>query len=108
MLVWKLVLASASGGESSWMRNTRMSSNGRMCVSVNEMEGPRPDADHCQEVRAEVDAMRRRTVIRKIRRTVASGGGWIFGAIALIVGLSIVAVNPVLQFMSLGYMLESG
>src|ERR1700732_3859633 len=77
-----------------------MSENGPMCVSVDEIEGRNPDGDHCQDVRAEVDATRRRSVVRKIGQRVASGGGWIFGAVALMVGLSIVAVIPVLQFIS--------
>jgi hypothetical protein len=85
-----------------------MSDNGPMCASVDEMEGRNPAAVHRQEVRAQVDAAQRRSVLRKIREMVAFGGGWIFGAAALMVGLSIVAVIPVLQFMSLGYMLESG
>jgi hypothetical protein len=85
-----------------------MSDNGLMCASVDEVEGRNPDAVHCQQLRAGIDATRRRSVVGKIGQRVASGGGWIFGAVTLIVGLSIVAVIPVLQFMSLGYMLESG
>jgi hypothetical protein len=85
-----------------------MSDDGPMCVSIDEIEARNPDADHCQEVRAEVEAARRRSVVRKIGQGIAPGGGWVYGAVALMVGLSIVAVIPVLQFMSLGYMLEAG
>src|SRR5262249_52844529 len=33
---------------------------------------------------------------------------WLFGAVAIIVGLAILAALPVLQFLSLGYLLEAG
>ena len=41
-------------------------------------------------------------------RRIVAGGEWLFGVAALMVGLSLVAVVPVLQLMSLGYMLEAG
>src|SRR5262249_10581492 len=33
---------------------------------------------------------------------------WLFGALALIVGLALMAAIPVVQFLSLGYLLEAG
>lgn len=33
--------------------------------------------------------------------------GWVFGLISLVVGLSVLAALPILQFLSLGYLLES-
>jgi hypothetical protein len=41
-------------------------------------------------------------------RTVASVLEWLFGAVALMVGLAVLAGLPVLQFLSLGYLLEAG
>ena len=41
-------------------------------------------------------------------RAIASTSDWIFGAVALIIGLSILAAVPVAQFLSLGYLLEAG
>jgi hypothetical protein len=39
---------------------------------------------------------------------VLSAGGWLFGALVLTVGLAALAGLPVLQFLSLGYLLEAG
>jgi hypothetical protein len=39
-------------------------------------------------------------------RSICSVSEWLFGALALIVGLSILAATPILQFLSLGYLLE--
>ncbi|HMF14540.1 MAG TPA: hypothetical protein VKE94_19625, partial [Gemmataceae bacterium] len=36
-----------------------------------------------------------------------SGLEWLFGVITLLVGLSVLAATPVLQFLSLGYLLEA-
>ncbi|OYV88644.1 MAG: hypothetical protein B7Z73_08125, partial [Planctomycetia bacterium 21-64-5] len=44
--------------------------------------------------------------IRKVARLVVSGTDWLFGAAALIVGLALLASYPVLQMLSLGYLLE--
>jgi hypothetical protein len=41
-------------------------------------------------------------------KTVASVLEWLFGAIALLVGLAVLAALPVVQFLSLGYLLEAG
>ena len=45
---------------------------------------------------------------RWLGRAIASTSDWIFGAIALILGLSILAAVPIAQFLSLGYLLEAG
>ena len=39
---------------------------------------------------------------------IASALEWLFGAMVLIVGLAVLAALPVLQFLSLGYLLEAG
>jgi hypothetical protein len=41
-------------------------------------------------------------------RAVGSMLEWLFGAMALMVGLAVLAALPVLQFLSLGYLLEAG
>src|SRR5437879_5794481 len=51
---------------------------------------------------------RRRSFFRVIWECVASGSEWLFGAAAIIVGLALLAALPVLQFLSLGYLLEAG
>jgi hypothetical protein len=45
--------------------------------------------------------------IRAGFRTVASAWEWCFGVVTLIVGLSVIAATPILQFASLGYLLEA-
>lgn len=54
---------------------------------------------------------RRLRRVRGLLRSLLSGGasalGWVFGVISLILGLSILAALPVIQFLSLGYFLES-
>src|SRR4051812_17681135 len=44
----------------------------------------------------------------RVVRGVGSAMGWLFGAAVLTVGLAALAALPVLQFLSLGYLLESG
>ena len=41
-------------------------------------------------------------------RAVASASDWVFGAVALTLGLSVLAATPVAQFLSFGYLLEAG
>jgi hypothetical protein len=53
-------------------------------------------------------AGRRRGFLRVIWDGAASGSEWLFGAAAIIVGLALLAALPVLQFLSLGYLLEAG
>ena len=40
-------------------------------------------------------------------KNLSSGFDWLFGLVSLLVGLSILATIPVIQFLSLGYLLES-
>jgi hypothetical protein len=46
--------------------------------------------------------------IRRLIRMSGSLVEWLFGALTLIIGLAALAVLPVLQFLSLGYLLEAG
>ena len=51
------------------------------------------------------------TVIRfagQVISTVGSGAEWLFGFVVLMVGLAILAALPIIQFLSLGYLLEAG
>ena len=43
----------------------------------------------------------------RVARGVASAAEWLFGLVSLVVGLSTLAALPLLQFLSLGYFLES-
>ena len=46
--------------------------------------------------------------VRRTYRGVASLLEWLFGAASLVVGLAVLAALPLLQFLSLGYLLEAG
>jgi hypothetical protein len=46
------------------------------------------------------------TLIVRLMRAVASAAEWLFGLASLLVGLSTLAALPILQFLSLGYLLE--
>ena len=63
------------------------------------------------EPEPEVAASRRRITLRGVARGtcrgIASGSEWLFGVLSLLLGLSILAALPVLQLLSLGYLLES-
>ncbi len=48
-----------------------------------------------------------RGLLRRLGSGTASALGWVFGVVSLILGLSILAALPILQFLSLGYFLES-
>jgi hypothetical protein len=50
---------------------------------------------------------RLRGLMGTLARGLASAIGWVFGVISLILGLSILAALPILQFLSMGYFLES-
>jgi hypothetical protein len=52
-------------------------------------------------------AVRTWSLIRSLARWIASAAEWLLGLISLVVGLSTLAALPVLQFLSLGYLLES-
>jgi hypothetical protein len=47
------------------------------------------------------------SLIRRAAWAVASGIEWLFGVASLVLGLSILAALPIIQFLSLGYFLES-
>src|SRR5262245_23406215 len=44
----------------------------------------------------------------RVVRAIGSVLEWLFGAAVLMVGLAVLAALPVLQFLSLGYLLEAG
>ncbi len=44
---------------------------------------------------------------RAVGRAIASASEWVFGALALVIGLSVLASIPIAQFLCLGYLLES-
>lgn len=46
--------------------------------------------------------------LQRIVRAITSGLEWLFGAATLTVGLAVLAALPVLQLLSLGYLLEAG
>jgi hypothetical protein len=54
-----------------------------------------------------VQPVGRRSLPRVIWEGFTSAADWLFGAAALILGLAILAAIPVLQFLSLGYLLEA-
>lgn len=47
-------------------------------------------------------------MIAAVSRLAASAADWLFGVLAIMFGLALLAAIPVLQFMSLGYLLEAG
>ncbi len=47
-------------------------------------------------------------LVRWVYRTIASTLEWLFGALVLMVGLAVLAALPIVQFLSLGYLLEAG
>ena len=46
--------------------------------------------------------------LRWLGRATASASDWVFGAVALTIGLSILAATPIAQFLAFGYLLEAG
>src|SRR3954471_22624599 len=50
----------------------------------------------------------RRGWIRRVAAAIGSFFEWVFGATALVVGLAVLSVIPVVQLLSFGYLLESG
>ena len=46
--------------------------------------------------------------MRWLGRAIASASDWVFGAVALTVGLSVLSSAPVAQFLAFGYLLEAG
>lgn len=50
----------------------------------------------------------RRSWLGRVRDAIASACEWLFGALALVLGLAVLSATPVLQLLSFGYLLESG
>jgi hypothetical protein len=46
--------------------------------------------------------------VRRLGRALAWACGWLFGVASLVAGLAVLAAIPVLQFLTLGYLLEAG
>ncbi len=67
--------------------------------------GAHPLADQVRERRLIPAAWR---LAKFVAGVIGSVLGWLLGAAALAVGLSVLAALPVLQFLSLGYLLEAG
>jgi hypothetical protein len=49
----------------------------------------------------------RRRWVRRVAAAIGSASEWVFGALALGLGLALLAATPVAQFLSLGYLLEA-
>ncbi|MFP6670817.1 MAG: hypothetical protein VB857_05315, partial [Pirellulaceae bacterium] len=49
-----------------------------------------------------------KSLLSWVVRTVCSCGDWCFGLASLLVGLAVLATIPIVQFLTLGYLLESG
>ena len=76
------------------------------CVTVPVEEGEVAEImteDQCDGV----DKSKRPPLILRIPRIIFAGINWIFGFCSMIVGLAVLATIPILQFLSLGYLLES-
>jgi hypothetical protein len=70
---------------------------------VRQSGSAQPAPEHVDEGRP--GGLRR--FLKRLVRGIASGAGWVFGLIALVVGLSVLAALPLAQFLTLGYFLES-
>src|SRR5438105_15712878 len=49
-----------------------------------------------------------RSVLGRVWHGACSACEWLFGAATLVVGLAVLAAVPILQFLTLGYLLEAG
>lgn len=68
--------------------------------------------DELEVVEAPAPAVRRRRSLPRrltgaVFWSIGSAAEWAFGAVSLVVGLSVLAALPILQFLSLGYLLEA-
>ena len=61
-----------------------------------------------QPAAAVVPAPPKLGLIRRAAEAIGSACEWLFGAFALVLGLSILSAMPVFQFLAFGYLLESG
>lgn len=57
---------------------------------------------------AVVETAPRRSLVRRVVEAIGTASEWLFGAFALVLGLSILSAAPVLQFLVFGYLLEAG
>ncbi|MBX9681200.1 MAG: hypothetical protein K2X38_20790 [Gemmataceae bacterium] len=76
--------------------NERLPNERRMSAALTASRGAAPVGEP------------RRGAIRSLLRGIGSTFEWIFGVVTLIGGLAFLATIPILQFLSLGYLLESG
>ena len=53
-----------------------------------------------------VDIAAEQTGLQRLGRRITAGWEWTFGAVSLFFGLSLLATIPIVQFLSLGYLLE--
>lgn len=60
------------------------------------------------EIQNDEAAAPRRNIVRRAGDAIAAASEWLFGAIAVVFGLAILSSLPILQFLSFGYLLESG
>ncbi len=66
-----------------------------------------PDVWEADETAAAIEAAPRRPAyLRRLASLIASSAEWLFGLLSLLIGLSTLAALPILQFLSLGYILE--
>src|SRR5882757_248026 len=78
-------------------------------ATLEAFEGDAPPLDPAPEGPAAVnEPAPRRGFFRRVRDALASFFEWVFGAIALVIGLAILSATPILQLLSFGYLLESG
>jgi hypothetical protein len=81
---------------------------------MKDMEDLIVVGSHFRSVRAASDLdqpsrsqKRHEGLVRTVGGGIASAAEWLFGLVTLVVGLSVLAALPLLQFLSLGYFLES-
>jgi hypothetical protein len=67
---------------------------------------PASEGPSCDQ--APVLQVRPTGLVRRSFRFIASTVEWCFGLVSLFIGLALLAAMPILQFLSLGYLLESG
>ena len=72
-----------------------------------ETRGNAHDPPHRTSADCDGSDWRIRNVLRRCYRGACSASEWLFGMFSLVVGLSVLATIPVVQFLSLGYLLEA-
>jgi hypothetical protein len=92
------------------MGNALLVDDDRLDTDASTSLAPEPDVASSADPRAD---KRRFAVHRllptayRLLRAIASAGEWLFGLVSLVLGLSMLAALPLVQFASLGYFLES-